>query len=120
MIYPALIVVIALIHFGFVLFVIAGGLLAFRWPSVIWWHLLCAVYGVSIMLVGWRCPLTDLEAWLRQQRGENLIAEEWEFLRHYIWSHLGLQGNEWFITVALVVSILIFNYRAYQSLVFWS
>lgn len=120
MVYPALILIIAVIHFGFVLFVIAGGLLAFHWPSLIWGHFLCAVYGVSIMLIGWRCPLTELEVWLRQQKGESIVAGEWEFLRHYIWSHLGLDGNEWFITVALLLALLLFNFYAYQAVAFWS
>ncbi|MEZ5530723.1 MAG: DUF2784 domain-containing protein [Porticoccaceae bacterium] len=119
MIYTLLILAVAIIHFCFVLFVIAGGLLAFHWPTMIWWHLTCAIYGVAIMLIGWRCPLTDIEVWLRQQRGD-VLSERWEFLRHYVWSHLGLDGNEWFITAALVVALLVFNFRAYQSVIFWS
>ncbi|WP_461521476.1 DUF2784 domain-containing protein [Porticoccus sp.] len=118
--YSVLIPVIALIHFGFVLFVITGGVLAFRWPRLIWWHLSCACYGVLIMIVGWQCPLSDVEAWLRRQRGESVVPGEWAFLDHYVWPLVGVQGTEWFITVALVVAIVVFNFRAYRAVWFRS
>jgi len=116
MIYTALIAVTAVIHAGFVLFVIAGGLLAFRWPRLIWLHLFCAVYGVLIMLVDWQCPLSDVEAWLRRERGEAVVPGEWAFLDHYVWPHLGVGGDEWFIVLLLVVAIVAFNFRAYRAL----
>jgi uncharacterized protein DUF2784 len=116
MAYFFLILIVALVHFGFVLFVIAGGLLAFQWPTLLWWHLAGALYGIAIMLVGWRCPLTRLEAWLRERRGERLVTQ-WEFLRHYVWSHIGLRGNEWFITVVLMMAMVLFNYRAYRFVI---
>ncbi len=118
--YSVLISVIALIHFGFVVFVIAGGVLAFRWPKPIWWHLSCACYGVLIMIVGWQCPLSDVEAWLRRQRGESVVPGEWAFLDHYVWPLVGVQGTEWFIAVALVMAIVVFNFRAYRAVWFRS
>ena len=118
MIYTALIAATALIHAGFVLFVIAGGLLAFRWPRLIWLHLFCAVYGVLIMLVDWQCPLSDVEAWLRRERGEAVVPGEWAFLDHYVWPYLGVGGDEWFIVLLLVVAMVAFNFRAYRA-VMW-
>ncbi len=112
--YAILAVIIAILHFGFVAFVLAGGLAAYRWDWMIWVHFSCFVYAVAIMLVGWRCPLTDLEIWLRRQAGQPV---QWqEFLHHYIWSHLGWRGNEWFITAGLILAAGLFNWRAYLQL----
>ena len=103
--------VAALIHFGFVAFVIAGGILYYRWPRLIWLHFPVAVYGIMIMVVGWRCPLTDLEIWLREMAGE---AVEWtEFTEHYIWSRVGWDGTEPFILTLILVLMVLFNAKAY-------
>jgi hypothetical protein len=105
---------VALIHLGFILFVLFGGLLFFRWHWLAWLHLPSAIYAVLIMVVGWRCPLTDLEIWLRQQAGE--VVEWSEFVHHYLWSHIGWNGGEWFITVGLLVVILICNWHPYVKI----
>jgi hypothetical protein len=57
------------LHFAFVIFVVAGGLLVIRWPRVAWVHVPAAVWGAVIELAGWICPLTPLEQWLRLQSG---------------------------------------------------
>lgn len=61
--------VVVLLHLGFVLFVVLGGLLALRWPRAAWVHLPVAAYGALIELVGWVCPLTPLEGRLREAAG---------------------------------------------------
>lgn len=57
------------LHIGFVLFVVLGGLLVMRWPRVAWVHLPAAAWGASIEFAGWICPLTPLENWFREQGG---------------------------------------------------
>jgi len=112
--YPLLAAVTALVHGGFVVFVVFGGLLIPRLPWVAWLHLPCAFYGVLIMVFNWRCPLTDLEIRLRQRAGERV---EWsEFLYRYLWSWLGLQGREWFIVPLLVITLLLCNWGPYLRL----
>ena len=69
-------------HFTFVLFVVLGGLLVWRWPRVAWVHLPCAVWGALIELTGLICPLTPLEKWLRDQAG--VASYEGGFIAHYI------------------------------------
>jgi len=61
---------LVLIHFGFVIFVVGGGLLALRWPAVRWVHLPAALWGAGIELTGRVCPLTPLENALRERAGE--------------------------------------------------
>ncbi|MCP5302308.1 MAG: DUF2784 domain-containing protein [Pseudomonadales bacterium] len=105
----------AALHFSFVAFVIAGGLLCYRWPRLVWLHFPVAVYGITIMVVNWRCPLTDLEIWLRKMAGQQV---NWtEFIEHYIWSAVGWDGTEPFILALIVLLIVLFNFKAYRDLV---
>jgi hypothetical protein len=61
---------VVIAHGLFILFVVAGGLLAWRWPRVAWLHLPAAAWGVLIEWSGWICPLTPLENTLRQAAGQ--------------------------------------------------
>jgi len=60
-IYRLLADAVLLLHFGFILFVIFGGFLCFRWPKLVWAHIPAALWGGVIALVGWICPLTFIE-----------------------------------------------------------
>ena len=44
--------IIVLLHFAFILFVSAGGLLVLRWPRLAWLHLPCVAWGVLIEATG--------------------------------------------------------------------
>ena len=46
-----------------------GGLLAFRWRWVPVVHLPAVVWGATVELFGWVCPLTPLENLLRRAGG---------------------------------------------------
>ena len=70
MIYSILADAVLALHFGFILFVVLGGLLVLRWPRAAWLHVPCAVWGLLIELFGWVCPLTPLENSLRRAAGE--------------------------------------------------
>ena len=61
---------VVIAHGLFILFVVAGGLLAWRWPRIAWLHLPAAAWGVLIEWSGWICPLTPLENTLRQAAGQ--------------------------------------------------
>ncbi len=73
---------VVLLHMCFVVFVVAGGLLALRWRRMAWVHVPCAVWGAWIEFAGWICPLTPLEIWLRRRAGE--AGYERGFIEHYI------------------------------------
>ena len=74
MIYLLLANLVVLVHLLFVLFVILGGWLALRWRRLIWVHLPAAIWGALIEFVGWTCPLTPLENWLRRRGGQEGYA----------------------------------------------
>jgi hypothetical protein len=73
---------VVLVHAAFVGFVVLGGFLALRWPRIAWAHLPVAAYGLLIELVGWICPLTPLEVWLRRRGGEAGYAGG--FVEHHL------------------------------------
>ena len=73
---------IILIHLGFILFVIFGGLLVIKWKKFIWLHIPAVLWGILIEFFGWICPLTTLENELRQIN--NSGGYESGFIEHYI------------------------------------
>ena len=68
MLYRTLADTVLLIHLLFILFVLAGGLLALRWLKLVWAHLPAALWGAVIAFVGWICPLTPLEIFFGKRR----------------------------------------------------
>jgi hypothetical protein len=82
MIYRILAELVLVIHFCFVLFVVLGGLLALRWPTVLWLHLPAVVWGILVQCFFWACPLTPLENWFRQLGGQS--GYRGGFVEHYI------------------------------------
>ncbi|HEX5646532.1 MAG TPA: DUF2784 domain-containing protein [Nitrospira sp.] len=73
---------IVILHFGFVLFVLVGGLLLVKWPRLAWLHLPAVAWGTFVEFSGWICPLTPLENWLRTQAGEAGYAGD--FVARYL------------------------------------
>lgn len=69
MLYHILADLVAIGHLAFIIFVLLGGLLAFRWRWTPWMHLPAAAWGAAVEFWGWYCPLTPLENYLRQAAG---------------------------------------------------
>jgi hypothetical protein len=68
---------VVLVHAAFVLFVVLGGLLALRWPRVVWFHAPAVLWGALVEVAGLGCPLTPLEQWLRGQGYDGSFVERW-------------------------------------------
>jgi hypothetical protein len=73
---------VVLIHFGFILFVVLGGLVVLKWRFVAWLHVPAALWGGIIELAGWPCPLTPLEHLLRVAGGGG--GYDQGFVVHYL------------------------------------
>ena len=73
---------LAVLHLGFVVFVVCGGLLVLwrRWMAFV--HLPAAAWGVYIEFAGWICPLTPLENRLRELGGGT--AYSGDFVERYL------------------------------------
>jgi hypothetical protein len=55
---------VVLIHLGFIVFVVLGGLVVLKWHPLAWLHVPAALWGGIVELTGWPCPLTPLEHFL--------------------------------------------------------
>jgi hypothetical protein len=70
MIYRLLTDLTILLHFAFLIFVVAGGLLARRYRWLALPHILAAAWGIYVeAMPGLRCPLTTLENTLALRAG---------------------------------------------------
>ena len=97
---------LVLIHFSFVLFVVAGGLLVLRWPRLAFAHVPAALWGAWIEFSGGICPLTPWEKSLRARAGEAAYAGD--FVEHYILPILypsGLTRNAQLMLGGVVVAV---------------
>ena len=72
MVYRFLADATVVVHFAFVVFIAVGGLLAWRWPRVLWLHVPAVVWGLGIVVIGYDCPLTGLERYFRRLGGEQV------------------------------------------------
>jgi hypothetical protein len=73
---------VIVVHFLFIAFVVAGGLLVMRRPWVACLHLPAAFWGAAIEFTGGICPLTPLENHLRSLSGGS--AYSGDFIEHYL------------------------------------
>lgn len=73
---------VVLLHAGFVLFVLVGGLLVLRWPRLAWLHVPAAAWGAWVEFAGFICPLTPLENWLRESGGGSVYTAS--FVEEYL------------------------------------
>ena len=116
-VYRTLADVVVTFHFGFVLFVVMGGLLVLRWRKAAWVHLPCATWGALIEFGGWTCPLTPLEKHLRALGHQAGYAET--FVEHYITRVMypaGLtRGMQLAIGVFVIVVNVLVYWRAFRS-----
>lgn len=102
---------VAMIHFGFILFVVFGGLLALRWPRAAWLHLPAAVWGAAIVLIGGVCPLTPLENALRGAADQ--AGYEGGFIERYLMPLIYPPGLTRTVQIVLGVLVVAVNLGVY-------
>jgi hypothetical protein len=102
---------VLVVHLAFVMFVVLGGLLVLRWPRVAWVHVPVALYGAVIEFVGFICPLTPLEIWLRRLGGQ--AGYEGGFIEHYVTAAIYPTGLTREIQLALGLGVLVLNAIVY-------
>lgn len=99
---------VLLLHFGVVVFVVAGlaaivvgNLRGWRGVNGLWFRLAhLAAIGVVVVqsMLGRLCPLTVLESWLREQAGG--AAYDRSFVEHWVQRVLFHEAPFWVFTVA--------------------
>jgi Protein of Unknown function (DUF2784) len=115
MFYRSLADLVLLLHFGFVAFVVLGGLLVLRWPRWAWLHVPAALWGVFVEYTGSTCPLTPLEIAWRQRGGE--VGYPGSFLEHYVTAILYPTGLTRGLQIGLGTLALAINTAIYSALI---
>jgi len=95
---------VLLLHLAFIVFVVAGAALLWRWPQLVWVHLPALIWGAWVEAAGTVCPLTPLENRLRALAGE--AGYGGGFIDHYVMPliyPLGLTRElQWLLHAGLV------------------
>ncbi|MGH8278565.1 MAG: DUF2784 domain-containing protein [Gammaproteobacteria bacterium] len=104
-----------LIHFAFVAFVVAGGLLVLRYWRLVFLHLPAITWGALVEFTHWTCPLTWLEDWLRNRAG--VTAYRGDFVTHYLLPVLYPAHLTADIQVALGVFVIALNALIYTWII---
>jgi len=102
-------------HALFILIVVFGGFLAWRWRWVAAVHIPCALWGILIEYAGWICPLTPLENSLRARAGQ--AGYSGGFIEHYLVPAIYPSGLTPRIQAVLGTAVLVINAFAYVVLI---
>lgn len=105
---------VLIVHLGFILWVVLGGLAVLRRPRLAWLHLPCVTWGVAIELFGGYCPLTPLENHFRILAGQTGYAGD--FIQHYLPALIYPAGLTRGIQIALGLFALTVNLAIYARL----
>ena len=118
MFYRVLADVVLLFLLAFILFVVLGSLLVWRFPRLAWLHLPAVMWAGLVEISGRVCPLTPLENHLRRLSGE--AGYHGGFIEHYLLPIVypdavqGAAGRGW--QVALGVTLVAGNAGLYALL----
>jgi len=105
---------LVILHGLFVLFVVFGSLLGFWRRGALWWHLPAAIWGATIELFGWVCPLTPLEQLFRARAGQGGYSGG--FVDHYLTSLIYPSGLTPETQRLLGVLVILVNMACYAAL----
>jgi hypothetical protein len=105
---------VLVVHLGFIVFVVLGGLLVARWPRLAWLHIPVVAWGAWIEFTAGVCPLTPLENALRQRGGE--AGFEGGFIEHYVTNLIYPGGLSRAAQAVLGVLVCVINGAVYWQL----
>ena len=108
---------LVVIHLGFILFVMLGGLLLLRWPSLIWLHVPAVAWGVIVECLHLGCPLTPWENQLRRMAGQ--VGYEGGFIEHYLIpliypAGLTPQIQLWLGAIVVLVNLVVYAWLIWR------
>ncbi len=111
MYYRLLAELVIVIHFAFVVFVVLGGFLIFRWRKVLWLHVPALIWSAWIELSGGICPLTPLENWFWIKGGQASYPDD--FVGNYILPLIYPEGLTRAIQIVLAAIVILINLLVY-------
>ena len=114
MIYHALANAVLVLHLAFIVFVVLGAALSWRFPRLRWLHFAALAWAAFIEFSGGICPLTPLDNRLRRMAGGEGYAGG--FIAHYLMPIIYPEGltREW--QMVLGVAVIVINLAAYAAI----
>ncbi len=105
---------VLVLHGLFIVFVVAGGVLVWRWPRLAWLHLPAVAWGAWVAWAGWICPLTPLENELRRAAGQ--AGYGGGFVEHYLLGLIYPEGLTRDVQIGIGVAVVLINLAVYARL----
>ena len=114
MIYHALANAVLVLHLAFIVFVVLGAALSWRFPRLRWLHFAALAWAAFIEFSGGICPLTPLENRLRRMAGGEGYSGG--FISHYLMPVIYPEGltREW--QMVLGIAVIVINLAAYAAI----
>ena len=106
---------VVLLHFGFILYVVLGGLLSYKWLYLLWLHLPAVIWWAVMSMAGWICPLTPLEIKFRAAGGGGHYSSG--FIEHYILPVIYPAGLSRELQTTMGIALLVVNVLVYLGLI---
>jgi hypothetical protein len=101
------------IHYAFMVYLVVGGFIAWRWRKTLVLHVLAAIWAVLIVTTKVPCPLTALQNQFRERAGEQPLSSS--FINLYVRGTL-FPSNEQTISQALLAVVIIASWIGYRRL----
>ncbi|AMM26861.1 DUF2784 domain-containing protein [Variovorax sp. PAMC 28711] len=105
---------VLVVHGLFIVFVLLGGVLVWRWPRLAWLHLPAVAWAAWVAWAGWICPLTPIENALRHAAGQ--AGYSGGFIDHYIAAAIYPEGLTRGVQIGLGVFVALLNLTVYALL----
>lgn len=103
-----------LLHFVFIVFAVAGGILVFKWRWLAYLHVPAAIWAALIEMAGWICPLTPIENMLRNAGGGEVYSVS--FIERYLIPVIYPSGLNREMFIAMGVFVVVVNVIVYGVL----
>lgn len=102
---------VVFIHFLWIIFLIFGAFIGRKYLLIKIFHITGLAFSVIMQIVGWYCPLTHLEVWLRQKHAP-MLAYKGSYIIHYVEKIVYLQLSPViiFVLTIILVSITVYIY----------
>ena len=95
---------VVLIHFLWILFLFFGATVGARFRVIRTLHLSGLVFALMIQILGWYCPLTYLEVWLRSKHDPRWVYAG-SFIVHYVEKIVYLDLSRALIVMGTVIVV---------------
>jgi hypothetical protein len=96
---------VVVVHLAYLVFVLVGGFLAWRWRWLIPLHLAAVLVALVSITVHFDCPLTTWEVSFRRRAGQRAYTNG--FIDHYLTGRAYPHGFDWAVQLIYAVCIVV-------------